>query len=526
MAIWVNTDAARIPDSSALGQDLPSESDLSPTRNRVLPEIDLRYGVGSLGTEEPMDAIIPAPMHARPVPADDFAVTAATVVRATGAGVPVAAHLAGALSVRVAEGPAADGTIGLVLDPAAVAHQEGYHLTVSPRAVTLTAATPAGLFAGVQTVLQLSGAGRIAGGEVRDQPRFQHRGAMLDMSRHFYTVAEVKRFVDQLARLKLNVLHLHLTDDQGWRIEILSWPRLATVGGSTQVGGGPGGYYTQAEYRDIVEYAAARYITVIPEIDVPGHTTAALAAYPELNADGVAPPVFTARGNATGFSSLAVDKDVTYRFVEDVLREVAALTPGQYLHLGTDETHATPEEGRLAFLDRVLPIAGRLGKSVIGWHEILRSPGLPVSTVPQYWGRESSDERMAAAVARGHRVLLSPAHRTYLDMKYTLDTPIGYKWAGCIDVADSYGWDPGTYMDGVPEAAVLGVEAPLWSETLSSYADVEYMAFPRLAALAELGWSPWSTHDWDGFAGRLAAYGPRWDAERVNFYRSAQIAWR
>ncbi|MGI5183770.1 beta-N-acetylhexosaminidase [Dactylosporangium sp. CA-152071] len=471
-----------------------------------------------------MDAIIPAPVYVKPVPAESFTLTSATVVSATGAGVPVAEHLAAQLDISVVEGTG--GAIALTLDEAAVTHPEGYRLCVGKERVTLAAGTPAGLFAGVQTLLQLHSDRVIAGGEVRDEPRFAHRGAMLDMSRHFYTVAEVKRFVDQLARFKLNVLHLHLTDDQGWRIEIRSWPRLATVGGGTQVGGGGGGYYTQDDYRDLVAYAAARHITVVPEIDVPGHTTAALASYPELNADGVAPAVFTGRGDATGFSSLATGKEVTYRFMGDVLREVAALTPGEYLHLGTDETHATPEDERLRFLDRVLPMVADLGKSVMGWHEILRSPDPPVSTVPQYWGRASSDPAMASAVARGQRVLLSPAHRVYLDMKYEPGMEIGYDWAGCVDVADVYGWDPGTYMEGVPEAAVLGIEAPLWSETLRSYADVEAMAFPRLAAVAELGWSPRSAHDWDSFARRLAAYGPRWDADGVNYHRSAQIRWR
>lgn len=484
-----------------------------------------------------MDLLIPAPVRARPAPAEDFTIVATTVVYAADDALPVAAQLAEALRehtghpVPVASGPVPgpvpDGAITLVLDDAAGSHPQGYRLRVTRRRVALTAAAGAGLFAGVQTLRQLldAGAGVIAGGEVHDEPRFAHRGTMLDVSRHFFTVAEVKRFIDEIARYKLNVLHLHLTDDQSWRIEILGWPRLATHGGSTQVGGGPGGHYSQEEYRDLVAYAAARYITVIPEIDVPGHTTAALASYPELNADGIAPPLFTARGNATGFSSLAADKEITYRFVEDVLREVAALTPGPYLHLGTDETHATPEADRLAFIARVLPMAARHGKSVIGWHELLRSPGLPVSAVPQYWGRESADPLMAAAVARGHRVLLSPAHKVYLDMKYDLDTPIGYQWAGCIDVADIYDWDPGTYMSDVPEASVLGVEAPLWSETLSSYADVEYMAFPRLAALAEIAWSPWSTHDWADFAQRLATHGPRWTADGVNFCRSPQIPW-
>jgi hexosaminidase len=488
-----------------------------------------------------MDALVPAPVAAYPAPAEDFTVTASTAVHADGPAAPVGEYLAELLRpptgypLPVVHGPAPDGAIALCLDTAAGQHPGGYRLSVTRRSVILTAATPAGLFAGVQTLRQLlptevdgseprPGPWTVAGGEVRDHPRFAHRGAMLDVSRHFFTIAEVKRFVDQIARYKINVLHLHLTDDQSWRIEIRSWPRLATYGGSTQVGGGAGGYYTQSEYRDLVAYAATRYITVIPEIDVPGHTTAALASYPELNPDGVAPPLFTGRGNAIGFSSLCTDKEITYRFVDDVLREVAGLTPGEYLHLGTDEAHATPEDGYLAFFNRVLPMVARHGKKVTGWHEFLKVRP-PVSAVPQYWGRDTSDPLIAEAVARGNRVVLSPANKVYLDMKYDLTTPIGYKWAGCIDVADIYGWDPGTYLEGVPESAVHGVEAPLWSETLTRYADVEYMAFPRLAALAELGWSPWSTHDWAGFARRLSAQGARWAAQRVNFCRSPQIAW-
>jgi hexosaminidase len=488
-----------------------------------------------------MAMLLPAPVTAYPAPTEDFTVTASTTVHAEGPAAPVGDYLAELLRpptgypLPVKSGPAPDGAIALRLDPADGHHPSGYRLSVTRRSVTLASASPAGLFAGVQTLRQLlpaevdgselhSGPWTVAGGEIRDHPRFTHRGAMLDVSRHFFTIAEVKRFLDQIARYKINVLHLHLTDDQSWRIEIRSWPRLATYGGSTQVGGGPGGYYTQREYRDLVAYAASRHVTVIPEIDVPGHTTAALASYPELNPDGVAPPLFTGRGSAIGFSSLCTDKEITYRFVDDVLREVAALTPGDYLHLGTDETHATPEEQCLAFLDRVLPMVARHGKKVIGWHEILKARP-PVSVVPQYWGSDTSAHLIAEAAARGNRVVLSPADKVYLDMKYDLTTPIGYKWAGCIEVANIYDWNPGSYLEGVPEAAVHGIEAPLWSETLTSYADVEYMAFPRLAALAELAWSPWSTHDWDGFARRLAAQGPRWAAQRVNFCRSPQIAW-
>ncbi|HTJ39832.1 MAG TPA: family 20 glycosylhydrolase [Dactylosporangium sp.] len=476
-----------------------------------------------------MDALVPAPVHAVAEPAQAFTIEAGTAVHAAGEALEVAEFLAGALRLPVLDAPVADGAITLRLAPAADQHPEGYALRVSRRGIVLAAAAPAGLFAGVQTLLQLlsstaHGVRTVAGGQVRDYPRFAHRGAMLDVSRHFFTVGEVRRFIDQLSRYKMNVLHLHLTDDQGWRLEIKGWPRLAVFGGRTRVGGGPGGHYTQREYRDLVAYAARRFVTVIPEIDVPGHTTAALASYPELNPDGVAPDLFTGRGNATGFSSLATGLDITYRFMQDVLRELAALTPGPYLHIGTDETHATPEDGVRAFLGRVLPMVAQHGKRAIGWHEILRSRP-DATVVPQYWGRKPGDPLLTDAVARGHQVILSPADKVYLDMKYDEHTPVGYEWAGHIDVADIYGWDPGAYVADAPDSAILGVEAPLWAETLRGYADVELMAFPRLVALAELGWSPRPAHDWPGFARRLALQGPTWEAQGVNYCRSPQIPW-
>ncbi|WP_228984746.1 family 20 glycosylhydrolase, partial [Streptomyces sp. DH12] len=183
---------------------------------------------------------------------------------------------------------------------------------------------------------------------------------MLDVSRHFFSVDEVKRYIDRIALYKINKLHLHLSDDQGWRIAVDSWPRLAAYGGSTEVGGGPGGHYTKDDYREIVRYAASRYLEVVPEIDMPGHTNAALASYAELNCDGVAPPLYT--GTEVGFSSLCVGKEITYDFVEDVVREIAALTPGRYLHIGGDEAHSTPHEEYVAFMERVQPVVARYGK--------------------------------------------------------------------------------------------------------------------------------------------------------------------
>jgi hexosaminidase len=256
---------------------------------------------------------------------------------------------------------------------------------------------------------------------------------------------------------------------------------------------------------------------------MPGHTNAALASYAELNCDGVAPPLYT--GTAVGFSSLCVGREITYRFVEDVVRELAALTPGEYLHIGGDEAHATTERDYLTFMNRVLPIVAKYGRKVAGWHEFLKASP-PVGALPQYWGTTDTDQAVVDAAARGTRVVLSPANKIYLDMKYDRNTPLGLDWAGYIEVADAYGWDPGSYLRGLPERAVLGVEAPLWSETLSDIDDIEFMAFPRLPAVAELGWSPAATHDWESFRHRLAAQGPRWTAQGVDFYRSPQIPWR
>jgi hexosaminidase len=372
---------------------------------------------------------------------------------------------------------------------------EGYELVVNASTVTLTAARHAGLFYGVQTLRQLLPAFvefeaeradkarpiHVAPIRITDNPRFEWRGAMLDVARHFFTVDEVKRYIDLIALYKFNRLHLHLADDQGWRIEIKSWPNLTTHGGSTEVGGGPGGFFTQAQYSDIVAYARERFITIVPEIDMPGHTNAALASYAELNCDGKARDLYT--GIEVGFSALCVDKDVTYRFIDDVVREIAS-------------------------------------KQMVGWDEIAPAALLP-STIVQHW---RPDGAPTAAVSKGAKVIMSVANRAYLDMKYDNSTPIGLNWAANIEVKDAYGWDPATIVKGIPESALLGVEAPIWTETLGNIRDVEYMAFPRLLAIAEIAWSP-EVSNWEEFRGRLAAHGPRLSALGVNFYRSPSVPW-
>ncbi|MEU9336839.1 beta-N-acetylhexosaminidase [Streptomyces sp. NPDC048290] len=441
---------------------------------------------------------------------------------ATGYPLPVTAQGAGGIRLRLAKGPYGE---------------EGYRLDSGRGGVTITAQRPAGLFHGVQTLRQLlpaavehdsvqPGPWLVAGGAIEDAPRYGWRGAMLDVSRHFFSVAEVKRYVDQLALYKFNKLHLHLSDDQGWRIAVDSWPRLATYGGSTEVGGGPGGYYTQADYREIVAYAADRHLEVVPEIDMPGHTNAALASYAELNCDGVAPPLYT--GTEVGFSSLCVPKEVTYDFVDDVVREIAALTPGRYLHIGGDEAHSTSHEHYVAFMARAQAVVARYGKTVVGWHQL--TGATPVrGALAQYWGLDGTDaaekERVAAAARAGTGVILSPADRVYLDMKYDASTPLGLDWAGYVDVRRSYDWEPGAYLPGVPASAVRGVEAPLWSETLENSSHVEFMAFPRLPGVAELGWSSVGVRGWEGYRVRLAAQAERWGVLGIGFYRAPGVPW-
>ena len=259
---------------------------------------------------------------------------------------------------------AAPGQVQLLLTSLADAGSEGYELTVTPERITIAANRPAGLFYGVQTLRQLLPPAveyeaavpdkarpfTVAAGRVVDRPRFEWRGAMLDVARHFFPLEEVKRYIDLLTLYKINRLHLHLSDDQGWRIEIGSWPNLTRHGGSTSVGGGPGGYYTQRDYAELVRYANDRFVTVVPEIDMPGHTNAALSSYPELNCDGIAPPLYT--GIQVGFSALCVDKEVTYQFIDDVVREIAALS-GPYFHIGGDEVSKLAPDKYRAFVERV-----------------------------------------------------------------------------------------------------------------------------------------------------------------------------
>ncbi len=499
-------------------------------------------GEPAAAAERAVTDIVPVPVEAKSDPTGNYTLPADAVIRAEHQSRQVADYLAGLL--RPATGfkiPVVErydlGKSGITLqlgDAGPRFGGEGYRLTVDKKGITLAANSTDGLFEGVQSLRQLFPSAinkstkqnqtwTVAGGSVVDYPRFARRGAMLDVARHFFKPDQVKRYIDQIAQYKINTLHLHLTDDQGWRIEIKSWPKLAEIGGKTAVGGDPGGYYTQDQYRDIVNYAASRHITVVPEVDMPGHTNAAQASYGELNCDGK--PVPPRTDIEVGYSSLCIPKPITYKFVEDVIRELAALTPGPYLNIGGDEAHSTSPEDYKAFYQKVMPMLKTYDKKMTGWHNfVVANP--PASAIPQYWDTARSNADVVAAAGRGNKILMSPANKAYLDMKYTPETPLGLHWAGYVEVKDSYDWDPATFLQGLSENQIAGVEAPLWSETLRTSADIEFMAFPRLAGIAEIGWSPAATHNWDSYRARLAKQGPIWAAQGINFYRSPQVDWK
>lgn len=447
-------------------------------------------------------------------------VLAAQIRRPTGFAVavsPIGTPSAGSIILRLAPDRAALG-------------EEGYELKVSSDSVSLVANRPAGLFRGIQTIRQLlpadieSEMGRarydwsIPALTIADQPRFAYRGAMLDVSRHFFTLKEVEQYLDILALYKLNVLHLHLSDDQGFRIQIDSRPKLTAMGSLTQVGGGPGGFYTKQDYADILRYAEARYILIVPEIDMPSHINAGLIGYPELSC-GQRPPALYS-GTEVGWSSLCVDKEETYAFVDDVIRELSAMTPGPYFHIGGDEVKTLTPEQYVKFVERVQTIVNKYGKTMIGWEEIAKARLNP-TTLTHQWKSDSA----AAAVAMGSKLILSPAQKVYLDMQYTPATELGLHWAAYVEVRDSYDWDPATYMKGVTEKDIFGVEAPMWSETVRNITAVEYLAIPRLPAVAELAWTPQASRSWESFRTRIVTHVPRWNYLGINFNRSPQLPW-
>lgn len=409
---------------------------------------------------------------------------------------------------------------------------ESYQLHIKKDSILLNAKTAAGAFRGIQTLRQLipettndtlaeNPLWLIPTGKILDEPKFEYRGSMLDVARHFFTVDEVKKYMDLLAYYKYNVLHLHLSDDQGWRIEIKSWPKLTEIGGASEVGGGQGGFYTQEEYKDLVAYAAERHITIVPEIDMPGHTNAASLSYPILHAGGKADKPRVRTDMKVGYSSFHTQKDTVYAFIDDVVREIAALSPGPYFHIGGDESHVTKKKDYLHFVEKVEKIVQKHGKQMMGWNEIAQAD-ISSSSVIQLWNEPHNAIKAAEG---GSKIVLSPADKAYLDMKYDSISEFGLNWAGLIPVDVGYNWDPETSTEGLPKESILGLEAPLWSETISNSAELEYLAFPRAIGYAELAWSTVENLNWEDYRKRLAKQIPYLKRKEVNFYPSKLVDW-
>ena len=445
---------------------------------------------------------------------------------------------------------------------------EGYTLDASPKRVVITANQPAGLFYGMQSLVQLlpkeiegrkaaSVAWTVPAVRITDQPRFGWRGIMLDVSRHFFTKDEVKRYIDQLAALKYNTFHWHLTDDNGWRIEIQSLPKLTEIGawrveragkfGSREApkpgeGAKYGGFYTQADIREVVQYAADRYVTIVPEIDVPGHSMAALAAYPELSCTKapsiVNPGTAFSEWYGNGTFKMLVENTLNpsdenvYAFLDKVFTEVATLFPNQYIHVGGDECYKGywandpgcqalmkklnlrhVEDLQGYFMERVAKIVQAKGKKMIGWDEILEG-GVPGDAAVMSWRGIKGGIEAAQA---GHNVVMTPTTFAYLDYNQgdaTIDPPI----YATLRARKSYSFDP--VPEGVDPKRILGGQGNLWTEQIPSMRYAEYMTYPRAWALSEVYWSPKEAKNWPNFAQRMENQFSRADIAGINYSKA------
>lgn len=433
---------------------------------------------------------------------------------------------------------------------------EAYIINVTPGRTVIDGASAAGVFYGIQTLRKAAYTAPrgevpvLPAVSVTDAPRFAYRGAHFDVARHPFTEENVKSFIDMMALHNLNTFHWHITDDQGWRIEIEKYPLLTKIGShrdSTVIGHNSGvydhtpvdGYFTKAQARDIVEYAAKRHITVIPEIDLPGHMLAALTAYPHLGCTGGPYGVWGRWGVSPDV--LCAGNDSTLVFIDDVLEEVMDVFPSKYFHIGGDECpkvrwKACPKcqqrikelgvkpEGRFSAEDRLqgvimthaMETLAKRGRRAIGWDEILEG-NIPQDAIIMSWrGVKGAME----GASKGHKVILSPTSYCYLDYYQTTDTegePMA--WGGYVPVSKTYSLDPTAGMTTEQSALVLGPQVNLWTEYIDNYPKVEYMELPRMAALAEAGWTPQSMRDYRGFSDRMPALWRLYDTRGYNYAR-------
>lgn len=513
----------------------------------------------------PQSPVIPRPAEVQ-VKKGQFVLTADTVIVAPDTLANEAAALRDSLapatgfklSIQAAK---SDGKqIMLALDPALKnLGREGYTLQVVPRGAVVKSSTSAGVFYGIQSLLQMlppeiasaekaDAAWEVPCVSITDQPRFAWRAFMLDEARHFKGEKVVKKLLDQMAALKMNVFHWHLTDDQGWRIEIKKYPKLTSVGSKrkdTQTGtwGSPtrtgkphSGFYTQDQIRDIVAYAKKRHITIVPEIGMPGHACAAIAAYPELGTNKKPIEVMTVFGKA--FDTYDPAAETTYRMLSDILDEVIALFPSKIIHIGGDEVRfdhwkkseavkelmkreklKTMADVQLYFTNRMAGIVQKKGRNIMGWNEILgenvhgglntganaESQKLDKDTVVHFW--KGSTDLAKRAVKAGHTIVNSLHSFTYLDYSYAQ-----------ISLEKAYNFNP--IIGGLTpaeEKRIIGTGCQMWSEWIPTVADMERQVFPRIAAYAEVGWTQKNRKDYASFKHRLKRMTKRWDLQGIGY---------
>lgn len=441
--------------------------------------------------------------------------------------------------------------IFLTLDPSMTA-DEGYKLDVAYDRIDLSAKEPKGILYGIQSLRMLMPPNgekeavtdlTIPAVYIEDAPRYVYRGMHLDVGRHMFPVAFIKKYIDLLALHKMNRFHWHLTEDQGWRIEIKKYPKLTEVGGTrkeTMVeknfdpykGDGEeyGGFYTQDEVKDIVAYAKKRHIVIIPEIEMPGHARAALAAYPEFGNDTGPYEVATTWGV---FDEIYAPKEETFKFLEDVLMEVMDLFPSEYIHIGGDEAPKTEwkkstqaqqvikreglkdaHELQSYFIQRIEKFLNGHGRQIIGWDEILEGGLAPNATVMSWRGSQGGID----AAKQGHDVIMTPNTHLYFDHYQSKNEDEPLAIGGFLPVEKVYSLDPTPEELNAEEAKhILGAQANIWTEYIKTTEQVEYMALPRMSALAEVDWTPKDKKDWDDFKSRLEKMAERYDALGYNY---------
>ncbi len=436
------------------------------------------------------------------------------------------------------KGQKPSGKVECVIDPTAVHSDEGYSIEVKPDGILLSATTTDGLFRGKEALLQMAtyGQGKIRACRINDSPRYEWRGFMVDESRHFFGKEKIMQYIDIMASLRMNVFHWHLTDADGWRVEIKKYPKLTSEGavGNWHDAKAPARFYTQEEIREVVAYAQARHIMVVPEFDMPGHATAVCGAYPHVSAGG--------EGRWKHFTFHPC-KEETYHFIEDILDELFALFPSPYIHLGGDEVHHGNQvwftdleiqqfikEKNLQnetgleqyFIRRVVNMVAKKGRTAIVWDEAVDA-GIPTDQAVVMWWRHDRRHQLLKALEKGYRVIMTPRCPMYGDFNQAADHKYGRVWGGFNTLEEVYAFpEPIIHLTQGYEDQIMGLQMSLWTERIEDAKRLDFMAFPRMAAVAEGGWTAARNKRYSLFMTRLPNFLKQLDKQHIYYYNPYQ----